>query len=190
MTVHFPPRLRMMSHLDRWGLMPMIFPDKVASHSWFVAVYSWMIADLLEWEGDRTELLICALLHDVGEIVTGEFCWPVKETIDPVKADKFIGQGLERQAPAIDRIMQRSVSVNAVRIIKAADRLDACFVAAKEMAFGNKAMAQRMPSCVEQLRDYWAALPFGDLDSVELWRKFIEPSINAHAQGACYDFGG
>lgn len=70
-----------MSHVYRYSSVPVIRRENVAEHSWYVAFYSWILAQDLERRGykiDYGKLLSRALVHDLDESMTGDFLRHVK----------------------------------------------------------------------------------------------------------------
>lgn len=190
----FPTRIRQLAHLQRWSLMPMLRPDMVASHSFFVAVYAAMLADLIDWEGPRHRLFIHALLHDVDEALTGEMCWfAKKELIDKDRWAEYAAEQMAREMPEVLALQNKTLQDDGMdkeirTITKCADRLDAALCAATESAFGNGAMGVRLPKCIDLLKQAWSALPHKDMTSLNTnWHRVVMASIRAHQDSAQHD---
>ena len=188
MSSAFAPRLRILSHLKRWSIMPTVFPDYVASHSFFVAIYSLQIADLIHWDGHKGALLTYALLHDVPEAITGDVCVGAKEAfVDKGREARFILRKTDEILPSIGKLfygLEPNLEVDA--ILKAADKLDAALYCAMETAFGNSAMAARLPYTVKDLSNAWDALPATESRRTITW-KLVERAVMEHQSGANYD---
>jgi 5'-deoxynucleotidase YfbR-like HD superfamily hydrolase len=70
-----------MSHVYRYSSVPVIRKENVAEHSWYVAFYSFFLAQALNKEGykiDYGKLLSRALVHDLDESMTGDFLRHIK----------------------------------------------------------------------------------------------------------------
>lgn len=160
MSVYPPPRLRAAAIIPRWSVIWTQNKDTLASHSYFVAMYALIIADLFEWEGNRAELLEYALLHDIDEIVTGDIVSPVKKGIvDNVAAQVYICEKLAKVAPSLaTRLGKFTPGDGVTEIVKAADALDAVLFVVMEEAMGNTVMAARFQSAFERLEKAWGAM--------------------------------
>lgn len=189
----FPPRLRIMSSLRRWSVLPTLMPDFVAAHSWYVAIYSIIIADLIKWEGPKDQLLICALLHDIDEIVTGEICYGIKDSIiDKNKYEEFSMRQMCKITPNLLMMQNKTTELKNISdeiksIVHCADRLDALFYCAMEKAFGNGAMAKRLEKCNEILGAVWWKLPVKESFLLECTWHIIIKAIKDHSDPANYD---
>lgn len=190
MAAYFPPRLRVMSHLNRWGLMPLAHPDKVSSHSWFVSVYSLMVANMIRWEGDRGRLLTFALLHDLGELATGDICAPAKIAIvDDDREARYVRRIMCKTVPIPDSLLEDEPGDDIKHIVKVGDRLDDIFTVCMELAMGNTTMSPRYLPAMKRLETAWYALPVNSYTKLqELWDDRVFPSVQEHRNGAAYDF--
>lgn len=206
MNSPFPVRLRAASIVPRWSIVHTQKPDYVAGHSFYVAIYSMQIADLISWKGSSTVLLWSALTHDLDELVTGDIVAPVKRHIvDASLASKFIGKKLQEMMPgiAIPASKDDALFGDEIRkIVKAADQLDALLYALGEQALGNQIIAARIPSAYDKFREAWFKLPTkGSMlmyderlgseglpfDLANLWLDVVVSAINEHRDPAMYD---
>ena len=68
----------------RYATLPMISPENVAEHSWYVSYYSLCIGSYLVERGyndiDMIKLLSLSILHDLPEAYTGDFINRVKHS--------------------------------------------------------------------------------------------------------------
>lgn len=67
----FEVEFRLFSEVRRWATIRNS-GQKLAEHSFFVALYADQIATLIDWQGDRGALMLHALLHDIDELITGD----------------------------------------------------------------------------------------------------------------------
>lgn len=70
-----------LSHVYRYSSIPALRRENVAEHSWYVAFYSFLIAQDLISRGqpvDLGKLLSRAIVHDLDESMTGDFLRVVK----------------------------------------------------------------------------------------------------------------
>lgn len=63
-------------------------PESVAEHSFRVGVLAMVLADKLETQLDITKIVKMALLHDLGEVVTGDIVTERGEIVDLKKRDE------------------------------------------------------------------------------------------------------
>lgn len=197
----FPVRLRAASIIPRWSIIHSLKQDYVSSHSFFVAIYSAQIAELIDWKGNGMVLLWAALTHDLDELFTGDLVAPVKRNIlDASNASRFISRKMDELMPGLQPNREHDPEVKL--IIKAADQLDALLYAIGEQALGNGIIAARIPSCYAKLRGAWFKLPcagdkvywgqeFGDVPKkiTDLWLGTVCPAIDEHKDPLRYDIG-
>lgn len=75
------PELRL-SLIKRWGIIKMSREQSVAEHSYNTAIIAMKLYDILEGESccvPKNKLIVDALLHDCGEIYTGDIPSPAKD---------------------------------------------------------------------------------------------------------------
>lgn len=172
----FPVRLRAASIVPRWSIVHTQKPDYVAGHSFYVAIYSKQIADLIGYSGSHSTLLWYALIHDLDELIVGDIVAPVKRhIIDAANASRFISAKMAEMLPGVQRAPV-SIDIEEIKlIVKAADQLDALFFALGEQALGNQIIAARIPSCYDKLREAWFKLPMSNTEGyVDLENMLVE----------------
>lgn len=187
----FPVRIRALSIIDRWSIIWTIQRDTVAQHLFYSAVYSMIIADLIEWQGDRNVLHTIALLHDMEEQITGDIVGVVKNHIvDAKKSSDFVSRVMSRQMPTIHAMFQTAQESDpdkeAYRIVKAADHMDAAFYALTEQALGNKIIGSRVLSTVSRLKASWYKLPAERGHLEKTWKSVIQ-ALDEHNYPNNYD---
>lgn len=162
----FHPRLRAAAIVPRWSIVQTVKPDYLAGHSFFVALYSLSVIDLIKWEGPKSVVLQHALLHDLDELITGDLVSPVKrEVVDDTRMSAFVDRKMQEVIPHTRKLMREivefSVSIRdeAIQIVKAADALDALFFALGEQLLGNAIIGARIPFCLDRLQTAWFNLP-------------------------------
>lgn len=183
----FPSELRTADTVTRWNIVRTIKTQSIAEHSFFVAIYAYMIAETIGWKGPRDYLLWLALTHDLEEIITADIVAPARKVIvDEDKAEDFIGAQLEKRMPSImsawysieDRI-DAKYDDEAKRIVACADRVEPTLFLTVEGRMGNK-MGQLMDYAITGLEGYWRALPAPKDKLDELWQTVVLPSIKEH----------
>ena len=152
----FFERLKTMSSIRRFGTLPMIEVESVASHSYNVAIMSLMIADYdPELKVNREEMLRKALFHDFEETILSDIPHPIKHRFKGGK----LGQLLKEIVPELveneifkelpERLKNRYVrdALGAKenlegRIVAAADAMDIIVTALREQKLGNSYFAR------------------------------------------------
>jgi len=148
----FFERLKTMSSIRRFGTLPMIEVESVASHSYNVAIMALMIADYdPELQVNREEMLRKALFHDFEETILSDIPHPIKHRFKGGK----LGQLLKEIVPELveneifkelpDSLRNRYVrdALGAKedlegRIVAAADAMDIIVTAVRELKLGNQ----------------------------------------------------
>lgn len=62
-------------------------PESVAEHSFRVSVFAMVLSDKLGYDLDKNKLIKMAILHDLGEVITGDIVTERHEFIDIKKRD-------------------------------------------------------------------------------------------------------
>jgi 5'-deoxynucleotidase YfbR-like HD superfamily hydrolase len=147
--------LRVMSALQRWGIVRCLQRQSVAEHSFYVAIYSDAVADLLGWEEPRRlHLLRAALWHDADEIVTGDIPGPVKRAIPQRHVwESYVGDVMEQHFDDYPRIWPDEKPVLIV-----ANLLDECAYLAGEIRSGNGHVRLAYQLSTERLQQSWREL--------------------------------
>lgn len=192
MNSPFPPELRTAAIIPRWSVVFTLTRDYVSNHSFFVALYSYQIAELIGWKGDKSELMFSALVHDLDEVYTGDLVSPTKRAIvDPLKARAFVRQKMKETMPSIlssiDDMCQGPKFGEIELIVKAADRLDAVLFLIVEERMGNKHVFDRCQDAIDQLEAAWFSLPVPMHVPVDWaqrqWEDVVLVSLDAHRRG-------
>lgn len=192
----FPPRLRSASVVERWSVIHTIHRDNIATHSWYVVVYTLLIARLVDFQGNMARLLTEAALHDVDECITGDIVGVVKHKIvDGLLNSNFVSLKMSQLMPSLVGIEYPHdvgetfhQEYEYKQIIKAADRLDALLFMLTEQALGNQIIGARIPSGLARLKEAWFDLPCEDLRRLNTWHE-IQADIDAHQDPGNFDIG-
>lgn len=122
--------VRRLSHVKRWAIVPKIKEQSVAEHSYYVALYTLKICQILEKSAEFSlKAVEYALQHDAGEAFTGDIPSPLKDIvvgIDKAESDMRSWMGLN--APVADDV---------VAVVHLADKLDALLWLTQEYHMGN-----------------------------------------------------
>ena len=148
----FFERLKTMSSIKRFGTLPMIESESVASHSYNVAIMALMVADYdPDLKVDHEALLRKALFHDFEETILSDIPHPIKHRFKGGK----LGQLLKEIVPELieneifkelperlKRLYVRS-ALDAKEdlegeIVAAADAMDIVMTSLRELKMGNR----------------------------------------------------
>lgn len=193
----FEPRLRAASIVKRWSIVWRTREDNIAEHSWYVTVYSTLVAQVIGWQGPAAAMLARAALHELEELVTGDVVSPVKcRLIDRDRLEQFVHTELSRSLPfahALNTSIADSVSPTVLAeidaIIKVADTLDALFFLLTEEQLGNRMVANRIVDSELALQRAWTKLPCSADRLRDLYAKHIAPAITEHRTSTNHDIG-
>ena len=141
-----------LSNIIRYNNTPTIHKESVAEHSYFVALYSMMLADRLK-SIDKVKIMQMALIHDVEEIISGDF--PYKLKVD----NKEFSDALEKinlisissifkdyeEYIVLWKELKEQITIES-KVVKIADEISALIYATSEVNLGNSFM---VPMCIE-----------------------------------------
>ena len=148
----FFERLKTMSSIRRFGTLPMIENESVASHSYNVAMMALMIADYEEDPAINPEIVLRkALFHDFEETILSDIPHPIKHRFQGGK----LGRLLKEIVPELieheifkelpDQLKQRYVRIaldakedREGQIVGAADAMDIIVTSLRELKMGNR----------------------------------------------------
>ena len=142
--------LRVLAHIPRWSVLPVIRRQSVAEHSFFVSVYVSQLLDHPRFKAKHSEwkekALRYALVHDAAEARTGDLPGPIKRAI--IDRDKF--EGVE--AAAMSSMGLNPYCDEDIRlIVKAADAAEEYFYLASEAQMGSKVVKVLLRQAEERL---------------------------------------
>ena len=140
-----------MRHITRWGLMRNTFSENIAEHSFQVAVLTHALVlirrEILKLDApDPDRCAVAALYHDASETLTGDLPTPIKYHNADIKAaykqvEKIAGNRLLDMLPQqLRACYEHQVledDAEALRFIKAADKLAAYLKCLEEQKAGN-----------------------------------------------------
>lgn len=148
----FLERLKTMSSIQRFGTLPMIQGENVASHSFNVAILALLTADYEENPAiDVEKVLRQALLHDFEETVLSDIPHPIKHRFQGGKLGKVLKDIVpdlvrdeifkELPQPLRERCARAALAAKdgiEGRIVGAADAMDILITALRELKMGNR----------------------------------------------------
>ncbi len=185
----FFERLKTMSSIKRFGTLPMIETESVASHSYNVAIMSLMIADYEDGlDINRETLLRKALFHDFEETILSDIPHPIKHRFKGGK----LGKLLEEIVPELieneifkelpDRLKHQYVKAaigakegKEGQIVAAADAMDIVMTSLRELKLGNRYFERIFDVGMTMLAKY---------DRFQFARKFMESARSYRTRGA------
>lgn len=142
-------RLRRLSNVPRWVVIPTIRDQNVAEHSFHVCSLALWLADrsapVARGSTSREQIMYASLFHDESESMTGDIAAPAKKWMDKqqfVNLSKRLGT-------------QEYEDYDIKRIIKMADLLEAYLFLHEEIAMGNNAVWSIMNDVSDNLVAAW-----------------------------------
>ena len=159
---------RKLDRVVRFSAQMRIRDQSVSEHSFHVALYSMILADLEEkvfkQKVDKEKLLKAALLHDLEECLTGDIIYGFKHThrnlTKEIKkiSEKFF-ESLMKNLP--EKISKEYITLWSKgkdkkkiegKILDAADKLEGLIYALNEFSLGNKEFKKPIETYQRQLK--------------------------------------
>lgn len=182
---HFFAYLSRMKFIKRWGLMHNTYAENVQEHSLRVAQIAHALAVIRnrKFEGrvSPDRVVVLALYHDAGEVLTGDLPSPIKyfnpeiqkayhdiEASAAVRLVEMLPKELAEDYRAV--LVPGSSEAELWEIVKAADKLCGYIKCLEEMAAGNKEFTkaeQSLKMAVEKI----------DLPEVRYFLEVFVPSF-------------
>lgn len=164
MNNNFFALLARMKYIERWALMRNTTKENIAEHSFFVSVLAHALAcikrDIFGEDLSPEKASSLALLHDAGEIFTGDMPTPIKYYNPEMR--KIYGEiektANERLINALPEALTSSyremidIPEEYKGIIKAADKLSALIKCIEERNSGNAEFARAEESTLASLK--------------------------------------
>lgn len=174
---HFFAMLSRMKYINRWGLMRNTRQENICEHSLETALVAHALATIgnarfgRSYDPERAAAL--AMLHDAGEIITGDMPTPVKYHSQEIRAayseveEKAIEHLVrmlpeDLRAPYRELMTQTGPRDEELRpLVKAADRISALIKCVEERHSGNHDFHKAEQTITRQIADM--GLPEADL---------------------------
>lgn len=190
----FPPELRTASVVQRWSIVRTHHRENIAEHQYYVTYYALQIARLIQWDGPLDDLMFVAMFHDIEETFTGDILGPVKrEIVDEDRSAAFVSEQMKRRLPLIEEqletIMIGDRGTQIERIVKVADKVDACIYLILEQVMGNQRLSGLYVDATQNLHraviDLAKEFDYNENGDHELWaarliNDEISPALAAH----------
>ncbi|MBC6905504.1 5'-deoxynucleotidase [Saccharophagus sp. K07] len=153
MKSHFYAYISKLRWLQRWGLKRNTVNENVMEHSWEVATITHALALIKNryfgGQLDVNAVVVAALYHDCGEVITGDLPSPIKyHTPEITQAYKAIERQAERellnllpdelQTDYRNVLMEEQIPEEHRALIKAADTIAAFIKCRTEVNAGNQ----------------------------------------------------
>ncbi len=154
-------------NIVRYSREPIIKGENVGEHSYYVGLYSWIVANDLISRGHKIDIqkvMEGALLHDIEETVFGDLPRPIKKAYPEIDAlvSKEAYSAVKKQIfdkiGVYDSEYPAKIWKNAMddslegRIVRFADDLDVFAYAYEESRRGNKRMAELFVEHLEYIK--------------------------------------
>ena len=182
---HFFAMLSRMKYINRWGLMRNTRHENLSEHSLENAIVAHALAVIGNTKFGRKanpeRAAALALLHDAGEIITGDLPTPVKYYSPDIRAayGEVESMAVERLVsmlplelrPAYRELMTLSApgDQELLPLVKAADRISAVIKCMEERLSGNQDFREAEEST-------WRALKEMNLPEAEYFMREFLPS--------------
>jgi 5'-deoxynucleotidase len=164
MSSHFFAKLFRMRNIRRWGLMRSVQPENLAEHSMITALLAQSLAtirrDVFGKPSNPDRAAAAALLHDAGEIITGDMPTPVKYHNPELRAayGKLESEATARLVNLLPSEMRESYrlymdadSGEDADLVHAADKLAAHIKCIEELTAGNREFSLAAKQTLEKL---------------------------------------
>ena len=181
---HFYAYISKIRWLQRWGLKRNVINENVMEHSWEVATITHALGTIRNrcFDGtlDVNAVVVAALYHDCGEVITGDMPSPIKyHSPEITRAYKAVEKQAEHELLSLlpDALQQDfrgvllhdEIPAEHLQIIKAADTLCAYIKCRSEVMAGNAEFSQAE-------KDVKARLERFDLPEVHYFLETFVPS--------------
>lgn len=182
---HFFAMLSRMKYINRWGLMRNTRHENLSEHSLETAIVAHALAIIgntkFGRKADPERAAALALLHDAGEIITGDLPTPVKYYSPDIRAaygevesmavERLVSMLPPELRPAYRELMTLSAPEDQelLPLVKAADRISAVIKCMEERLSGNQDFREAEEST-------WRALKEMNLPEAEYFMREFLPS--------------
>ena len=165
----FLPLIFRMKHINRWSLMHNTQQEDLMQHTIecaFITHYLAIIGNrYFNKKHDVNKLTVCAMFHDITEVLTGDLPTPIKYFNDDMK--KIYGQIEDMAAEKLKKHLpedivceydayldKNNLTAEEKSLIKAADKLCAYIKCIQELNAGNKEFQHAHARTQRELENY------------------------------------
>lgn len=156
--------LHRMSHVNRYSSIPVTRKENVSEHSWYVAMYAYLVGKDLATAGvkvDFGELLSRALVHDLDESMTGDFLRYVKyghpdlkRALDEVSVSMIEKMSAELSVQLLPHWKNAKADDIEGHIIAVVDLARVISYVNEEYATGNTHVLHILSECCEYIDEF------------------------------------
>ena len=171
---HFFAMLSRMKYINRWGLMRNTRHENLSEHSLETAIVAHALAVIGNTKFGRKanpeRAAALALLHDAGEIITGDIRAAYGE-VESMAVERLVSMLPLELRPAYRELMTLSApgDQELLPLVKAADRISAVIKCMEERLSGNQDFREAEEST-------WRALKEMNLPEAEYFMREFLPS--------------
>ncbi len=147
----FMAMMSRMKYISRWALMRNTRQESLSEHTLETAMIAHLLCEIknnrLDGNIDTGRVVLLALYHDAGEIITGDMPTPVKYYSDEMRSaykqvELMASEALTEKLPedlkkAYEPLLYERGTKEECRIVKAADKLSALIKCIEERIAGN-----------------------------------------------------
>lgn len=151
MSSSFMAMMSRMKYISRWALMRNTRQESLSEHTLETAMIAHLLCEIrnkrLGGSVDTGKVVLLALYHDAGEIITGDMPTPVKYHSDEMRqaykqvelmASKALTEKLPDDLKSVyEPLLYERGTEEETRIVKAADKLSALIKCIEERTAGN-----------------------------------------------------
>lgn len=148
---HFFAYMSRMKHIQRWGLMRNTSSENDLEHAAQAAMITHALCEIhnrrFGGQADCGKLVMMALYHDAGEVITGDVATPIKHFSPEISAAMGRMESMARGMlldmlpkdlqEAFAPYLQENMTPEEKKILKAADKLCAYCKCLEELKAGN-----------------------------------------------------
>lgn len=182
MSQKFIAFLYRMKHIERWALMRNTQKENIAEHSYYVAVLAHTLGvirrDVFGVDCDPDRFALCALYHDISEILTGDMPTPIKyfnpaireayRQVEQVSNEKLLSHLPDEMRPEWEGLLEQDPDSRV--IVHAADKLSAYLKCVEEVFAGNREF-----ECAKEQTE--AALREMNMPEVDYFLREFAPAL-------------
>lgn len=149
----FEKEYRMLSIVPRWGIAPLNTRQSVAEHSYYVALYTSQICDMLRLSNeDKLKAINYALRHDARECWTTDIPGPIKNAIIDPDGDDINDHEFGEQVNDYRRHVRELDDHFTLILVKLADLVDETFFIHFEELMGNQMLRAPRAQTKEKIK--------------------------------------
>lgn len=154
-----------MKYIKRWSLMHSIVEENIMEHTEQVATVAHALAVIKNtyYGGDVNieKILLLALYHESGEVITGDLPTPIKYFNDDIRnayanleenaCKKLLNMLPDEMKPAFEPYVLHDPTTSEYKIVKYADRICAYIKCLEELKAGNSEFKKAKTSIEKEL---------------------------------------